>query len=204
VITLRGNHMPASDSWGSKCAALKTAFRRLAIQRGEEGIPYEFLIPGIAKTLLLMVPNAAQKKALPPRKALHSLTRLLTQTHDVLERLPPPVLDALNYRPEALFKLKRDLKILLAAAKTAEVKTRRSPPRKLQEQKIAQIVAQHYFALTGKKPTVSVSLRNGDPSPFVKLLTDVYRILGVKVSAASQAKMVADRWPSIAATFSRI
>jgi hypothetical protein len=195
--------MPAPQSWKSKCAALEGAFRKLQIRRGEaaQGIPYEFFIPSIGPQLMLMVPNP-RPKALPPKKALHSLTRSIGQTLELLERLPGAVLDALNYRKAALRELETNLRILHFAVKTAEVETRRSAPTKTQEQKIARVVAQHYFALTGKKPTVSVSVKDGNASPFVELLTAVYGTLGVKASAASQAKMVADKWPSIAATFS--
>jgi hypothetical protein len=202
-VAIIGNYMPASESWESKCAALELAFRRLAIQRSEvvQGIPYEFFIPSIGPQLILMVPNP-RPKTLPPKKALRSLLRSTGNTIEALDRLPRPVLDALNYQPAALSKLLMQLRILHAAVKTVELETRRSAPTKFQEQKIARVVAQHYFALTGRKPTVSVSHRNGSPSPFVELLTSVYSILGVKVSAASQAKMITDKWPSIAETFS--
>jgi hypothetical protein len=197
-----GDDMTAPQSWESKCAALEDAFRKLQNRRGEaaQGIPYEFLIPSFGPQLMVMVPNP-RKKALPPKKALRSLTRSIGQTIEALDRLPGPVLDSLNYRPAALYNLQMQLRILHVAVKTAEVETRRSAPTKTQEQKIARVVAQHYFALTGKKPTVSVSVKDGNSSPFVELLTAVYRTLGVKASAASQAKMVADKWPSIAANF---
>jgi hypothetical protein len=201
---MAGDDMPASQSWQFKCAALEDAFRKVPIRRGEvtPAIPYDFLIPDIAGQLMRMIPNP-RPKALPPKEALRRLTRSIGHTVEVLDGLPPTVLDALNYQRSALRKLQAQLRILHFAAKTAEVVTRRSAPTKLQEQKIARVVAQHYFALTGKKPTVTVRVKDGKASPFLELLTAVYRIIGLNVSAASQGKKVAEEWPSIAAKFSR-
>ena len=89
-----GDDMTAPQSWESKCAALEDAFRKLQNRRGEaaQGIPYEFLIPSFGPQLMVMVPNP-RKKALPPKKALRSLTRSIGQTIEALDRLPGPVLD---------------------------------------------------------------------------------------------------------------
>jgi hypothetical protein len=101
---------------------LEDAFRKLRIRRGAaaQGIPYELLIPGIARQLMLMAPNP-RSKALPPKKALRSLTRSVGQTIEALDRFPESALDALNYKQAALRKLVTNLRILHFAVKTAEV-----------------------------------------------------------------------------------
>jgi hypothetical protein len=80
---------------------------------------------------------------------------------------------------------------------------RHGAPTKDQPRKIARVVAQHYFRLTGRKPTVPK--KDGKAcGPFLDLLSAVFRTLdlGGKVSALSQAEMVARDWPNILASFS--
>jgi hypothetical protein len=79
--------------------------------------------------------------------------------------------------------LKTNLRILHSAADTAEVKVSRGRPPKSgpsQANKITRIVAQHYRALTGKKPTRY-------DAAFVELLGTTYEILGMKGKAKGQA-----------------
>ena len=51
----------AAASWEAKKAALEDVFSKLPIQRDEtaKGIPYESMIPGIARQLMLMFPVRA-------------------------------------------------------------------------------------------------------------------------------------------------
>jgi hypothetical protein len=162
------------------------------IRRGDEalGVPYEYLIPGIARELMLMIPYQRPKTLppiLPPKEALRKLAQSAGRTIKVLDGLPEDALAALNYRPGALRTLHIQLRILHAAAKEAKVETRRSPPTKPQARKIARVVAQHYSRLTGKEPTVPA--KDGKAyGPLLKLLQAVYRILDIKASAESQAR----------------
>jgi hypothetical protein len=49
-----------------------------------------------------------------------------------------------------------------------------------QAEKVADVVAQHYFGLTGEKPTAH-------NQAFIELLGGVYKVLGIDASASSQA-----------------
>ena len=88
------------------------------------------------------------------------------------------------------------------AAKQADLKDHRGAPKKLQLRKIAQAVAQHYYALTGKKPTVPK--KDGIAyGPFLDLLTEVYMILDFKknASAEAQAEEISRNWEAVKAKF---
>ena len=187
----RSKRRSATLSWEAKSAALEKAFRDLPIWRGTAtGIPYEILIPDIPRQLMLMLPNSpnSRPKAAGTKKGLQRLARSTRSTIKALDGLSQTALDSLNYKPAALRKLTTNLRILHAAAemaakKKAEVKGRAGRPEQVQPsqaKKIARVVAQHYRGLTGKKPTAS--------GPFVKLLHDVYEILGIEASARSQAE----------------
>jgi hypothetical protein len=191
------------SEWQTKCAALEDAFRRQAIQPASKmaGIPYEFFIPDMGQQLLLMTPIQHPKCA-PDKKGLLDLAQSTGRTIKVLERLSENALTALNYRRPALASLKTNLRILHVAAKTAEVKARRGAPKKIQPRKITEVVAQHYYGLTGKKPTVP-SKDGKAYGPFLELLGDIFKILGVKgVSAESQARELVKGWKSVVAKFS--
>lgn len=193
-----GDSIPVSE-WEEKCAELEDAFRKLPIRRNEAapGIPYEFIIPGIGRELMLMRPNSGVH---PPKavsadaakKELRDLARKTEALIEVLDGLSRTSLDALNYREVALRKLKTNLRIFQTGIITTEVQeslvnTGRGAPKKIQPRKIARLVAQHYYALTGKKPTAP-SKDGKAYGPFVELLNAVYRILGVEASAESQTK----------------
>jgi hypothetical protein len=201
--TKRSRRAPPK-TWDEKCAALEAAFHKLPIRASEPGrIPAEHVIDGMARHLLMMVPYRLARPQ--PKEALHDLKkstdRLLNalggrQGHNAINFLPPAVLEALNYRPEALQKLHNELRILHVAAAHAKIETLRSGQAKPQEQKIAWEVAKFFNALTGEKPTVSVREKDGKPSPFLKLLRTVYKILlpGSKVSAENQGREVQTAW----------
>ena len=82
-----------------KCTALESAFRRLHIQRFEQamGIPYEILIPGIGRQLLLMCPGSPRPKVAAFKKALHNLAQSTGRAIEVLDCLRQTALVALNY-----------------------------------------------------------------------------------------------------------
>jgi hypothetical protein len=199
--------MADPQTWDEKCAALKDAFRKLPMRASEPGaIPAdsEFVLDGMAHHLMMMVPYRVVRP--PPKEALADVTkstgRLLNalggrQGHyNAINFLPPTVLEALNYRPEALQKLHTELRILHVAATHAKIETLRSGKAKTQEQKIAWEVAKFFNVLTGEKPTSSFNHKDGKPNPFIKLLRTVYKILlpGIKVSAANQGREVQKAW----------
>jgi hypothetical protein len=207
-------------TWEEKCAALENAFRMLRIQRSNKvtGIPYEFLIPGIGRQLMLMSFAAPHPKAESAKKELKYLASSVCRTIGVLERLPRAAIDALDIRESALRQLMTKLRILHAAANSATVTASGGAPVKVQPRKIACVVAQHYYALTGKKPTVPKKAGKAT-GPFPELLKSVYEILDVerdvsappkgvkrrvqpnKASSLSQAEWVSRNWKSIAAAF---
>jgi hypothetical protein len=102
--------------------------------------------------------------------------------------------DALGYRKPPAGDLSMHLRILIACAEGAVIpdlpeNVGRGSPKKVRAQKIARIVAIHYWHLTGRLPA-----RTNDPGTsqtsgqFVNLLKDIFSILGVKASAGAQTK----------------
>ena len=159
------------------------------------------MIDGIGHHLMLMVPHRPGRPQ--PKDALRNL---LTSTDRTLEALggdenqnaihflPPALLEALNYRPAALQRLHNQLRILRAAATSAKIKTRRGGKEKPREREIAREVAVFFYMLTGEKPTVSVRHTDGEPTPFLALLSKVFNILEIEASAASQGRVVQRQW----------
>lgn len=182
----------------TKLAALEAAFRKLPIKKGKAaGIPYESLIPGIARQLMLMVPILRPKVA-SEKRGLRNLAQSTGRTVKALDDLSSAALAALNYQPAALRELKTKLRILHAATETVEFTARNGQPKKIQPKKIARIVAQHYYRLTGRKPALTNDPYNGGKTKgqFVELLQAVFEILGIKASALSQAKLANQEWPA--------
>jgi hypothetical protein len=193
-------------SWEAKCAALEDAFRKLSIRRGKAriGIPYESVLPGIPRQLMLMAP-ISRPKAKSSKKGLCNLEQLTARTVKVLDGLSQDALDSLNYRQTALTELKTKLRMLHVAAKAVDFKARLGQPKKVQPRKIACVVAQHYFSLTGERPTVRVKDGEKAYGPFLGLLRSVFDILGVNnASAESQARAVIKDWKAVAAKFPRV
>lgn len=210
VDTYGGAEMQAFGSWKEQCAALEDAFRKLPIRRGKAtaGIPYEALISGLGRHLMLMRPNPGGH---PPKvvsvgtatKELRNLAAKAGALIETLDDLSRTAVDALNYRQDALMSLKTQLQILRGSATSVEIpeapeNTGRGAPKKFQPRKIAEVVAQHYFGLTGKVPTRNVDSDQGNSyGQFVELLKTVYDILGVDASADSQTRAVVKAWPSM-------
>lgn len=193
------------STWEAKCAALEIAFRGLPIRRATGvGISYEFLIPDISRQLMLMIPNprvriartgedlrAVPLSILPTEDGLKRLAQSTGRTVKTLDGLSQTALDALNYKSAALRELTTKIRILQAAAevagdeiakaKEAKVKAGRGRPPKVEPspaQKIARVVAQHYRGLTGDEAKA--------PTRLIRLLCEVYRILGIEARARSQ------------------
>jgi hypothetical protein len=189
-----------SPRWVEKCSALETAFRKLQLPRsieGVKGIPYETLIPGIPRQLMLMAPWQCRRNILSPKQALRQLDDTSARLVDLMDRLPPIVVEALNFRQRALSDLKTKLRILNCAAKSTKVPPSRGAPRKIQARKVAVAVAQHYYGLTSKKPTVPKDKNERPYGPFLNLMTAVFEILEVNASALSQAEYVTRNWRSL-------
>lgn len=178
-----------------KCAALEAAFNRLPMPPPQEnGIPYKEVIPGIARELALMGLAQKQRRA-PTQKSLKKTAALMGNLVEAMDSLSPDTLmawlTASDVRPEAFRRFKLMLRLLPLSVGTVEaVETSvatMGQPRKLGPQGVAERVAKYYCALTDRKPTVPT--RDGTPyGPFLDLLTTVFKVLGVKASAASQGK----------------
>jgi hypothetical protein len=146
---------------------------------------------------MLMRPNPGVRgpKVGSPDTAKKELRKLAGKAKaliKVLDDLSQTALHALNYRQATLGELKTRLRILHATADAREVNAdiakskRRTEPRKVQ---IARVVAQHYYGLTGQKPTRRVKWDDGRAyGPFLELLNAVYGILDIKASADAVIK----------------
>jgi hypothetical protein len=65
----------------------------------------------------------------------------------------------------------------------------RGAPQKSQVTQVARTVAEHFYGLTGKRPTRITPPEGGKAhGPFLEFLATIYRILGIKASAENQAK----------------
>jgi hypothetical protein len=182
-----------------QCLALEAVFWQLPIKHVAPGLRYESLIHYIPRQLLLIKGNRPSNR-LPPKKGLDRLAKAAGQVLSVLDNLSPSALEALNYRGVAPLDLKKILWPLQLDAKTAGLKNSRSAPTKSQPRKIARAVAEHYSALTGKPPTVSLNQTSRtDNSPFVALLKAVYKILDIKAPAASQGRAIVNERRALAA-----
>jgi hypothetical protein len=188
-------------SWQEQQDAIEMAFRELAIAPvSPDTLSYEGLIPEIPRQLVLLRGNPPPEK-LPPKASLKRLTEATSALSRLLQCMSPLALEAvatkldeINFPDPSLAALKKQLLWLEYAAKCAELPNSRRAPTKTQSRKIAEAVAEHYEALTGKKPTVSFDQKNSkDYSPFVTLLQRVYDALNVNASAASQARALIRR-----------
>jgi hypothetical protein len=136
------------------------------------------------------------------RKELAELKKRAEGLLDAIGALHRPAIDALGYRAGALIGaggLTTRLRILIASASSAAIPGQ--PPNrgakvKAGPRKIALAVAEHYYRLTGDKPTVDTRQIDTDYDkgsesygPFLDLLTEVFAALGVKASPESQAKI---------------
>jgi hypothetical protein len=187
-----------SDWWESKCKALAEAFRNLPNRKDVTGpgIPYDLLIGDFGRELMLMRP-APSRAIKRPTEELRDLAKWTGRALKSLDSLSPYARNALNYNKQrvTLERLRFNLMILHAAAELAD-KPKKNKPEKIQERRIARVVAQYYHGLTGRQPTVSVSIKRGHKASgaFLQLLREVYNILGVAASAESQAKVIAKEW----------
>jgi hypothetical protein len=176
----------AAGLWEEDCAALLSLFRSLPIRRGKttDAIPYEWLIGDIPHQLLLMrpVPPDKRPKIAGTKRALQRLAQTADRTAKVLEDLPSNARAALIFRPDVLQHLTTMLRVLAVDASADKDVTPGRPEkiRPSQAEKVADAVAQHYHGLTGKKPTAH-------DQTFVRLLGDVFVILGIDASASAQA-----------------
>jgi hypothetical protein len=194
------------SEWELKVLALEQLFRDLPIRRDANtaGIPYDYLIRDIPRQLLLMRPTPrvriiVTKKGLrskpestqPAKQALRRLAQSVRRTINAIDDLSPAARDRLNLAgvprrqfATALNGVQIKLQALRidadAAASAVKAGARPTLERPTQAQKIAGVVAQHYFGLTGKRATRS-------NRAFIELLQRVYEALGIKAKAEAQA-----------------
>ena len=162
-------------------AELEAAFRKLPIAPPDEGgIPYECLIPGIGRQLALMKP--VDRKVASPDATKRKLVALKKHAKILCE----------DMSAMALLPLK--LRILIVEIAHAEdpklpPPAGRGAPQKSQVTQVARTVAEHFYGLTGTRPTRITPPGGGKAhGPFLEFLATIYRILGIKASAENQAK----------------
>ena len=196
-------------TWDAKCGAIEGAFRKLpiAIASDPDSLTYADLIPDIAQQLMRMslvqlAPRYARKAASAgtAEQELRDLSVRAKALGNVIARMSKNAHDALTtpndqvptLRPDALQRLRATLRDLLGCAHLAVIfatvpeqdgGTGKGRPPKEQADGIADVVAVHYFRLTGMEPSLSV--REGG---FIQLLQTVFAVLGVRASVEWQAK----------------
>jgi hypothetical protein len=184
----------APRTWAADDLHLQAALRRI-IAGLKPPPPYATQIPAIARELLLMRPNPT-KPQMPVREGLERVAKAAGQLCSLLDQLPPAAITALNLRKQALMTFKTTARTLTLVAGGSSISSVAGAPEKKHARKVAETVGIHYCRLTGKKPTVPK--KGGVPyGPFLTLLKRVYKVLGIKASAASQAEAVCRNWRAI-------
>ena len=175
-----------------KIKALENAFREIASRYPGEAGQGEIFIDGLGRRLWLMRPTESRdlqgETVWPISRVTKKKARILVlKAAAALKGVSPAEAHELGLNWVSLFVLRQQLKS--TAAKAAPV---RGAPRKDQTRKIGEVVATHYWVLTGKKPTVP---KMGGPyGPFLDLMTTVFKILGIKDSALSAAESASRNW----------
>jgi hypothetical protein len=163
------------SEWEKKSSDLLRAFKRLPIADPRDRI----FFGDIPRQLMLMQPTP-KRKPLQDKKALYDIAQLTGRTIKIMSGLSDNARSALNLKPEALKRFEFTLRLLHANAKVAKSASRRGAPKKDHAKMITDVVAEHFYGLTGRKAPAD---------PFPELLATVFDILGVDASAISQTKL---------------
>ena len=162
-------------------AELEAAFRKLPIAPADDGrIPYERLIPRIGRQLALMRP--VERKVASPDATKRKLVALKKHAKILCEDM------------SAIALLPLKLRILIVEIAHAEnpklpPPAGRGAPQKSLAMQVARTVAEHFYGLTGTRPTRITPTGGGKAhGPFLEFLATTYTILGIKASAENQAK----------------
>jgi hypothetical protein len=162
-------------------AELEAAFRKLPIAPPDDGrIPYEWLIPGIGRQLALMKP--VDRKVASPDATKRKLVALKKHAKILCKDMSAMAL--LPLKPRILI-----VEIAHAEDPKLPPPAGRGAPQKSQATLVARTVAEHFYGLTGTRPTRITPTGGGKAhGPFLEFLATIYRILGIKASAENQAK----------------
>ena len=172
-------------------AELEAAFRKLPINPPDDGgIPYEWLIPGIGRQLALMKP--VDRKVASPDATKRKLGALKKHAKILCE----------DMSAMALLPLKLRILIVEIAQENPKLPppAGRGAPQKSLAMQVARTVAEHFYGLTGTRPTRITPTGGGKAHGlFLEFLATIYRILGIKASAENQAKaainFVTEKYP---------
>jgi hypothetical protein len=176
-------------------AALEDLFRKLPADQPHDGpgIPYLQAVDDIGRQLLLMAPSRARRRTLTPKKAQTELLKATSRLFKVLDLTPAETLKSLDFPNNALRQLRMGLVMFHRAALIHKAKSKLGAPTKSRPAEIAAVVSQHYYGITGKKPTVP-RRENKAYGPFLELLKTVFEILDVSASAEAQANAISRQW----------
>jgi hypothetical protein len=162
---------------------LEVAFRSLPFAAPPPGrdIPFDMLIPSIARELCLMQPNRYRRPS--PEGTRRKLAALQKRARELNEDMP-----AALYLPLEL----RLLIIRLAYAEAPKFPKagRTGAPKKALAAQVARTTARYYYLLTDKRPTRISPIAGGKAygAFIITFLADIFRILGIEASVESQAK----------------
>ena len=183
-------------TYDEKCAALEAAFSRLQEPRETKGagIPYKEVIPSIARELILMQPVQNPTHA-TAKTGLKKVAAHADRTVKALDRLPEDALKALNIRPDRIRKSRIMLVALSLAAKRPGRNSSTSGYGGFSREKSRGECRGALLRSHGQTEADSARQERGPVNgPFLELLTEVFRILEVKASAASQGNAIEREW----------
>lgn len=179
-----------SAVWVDRVAALEDSFRELSSD------PRAFPIGDIGRVLMLMRPVVVPKKHGSTKKSLKKLAGAAAGMAEALAEISPVAAHAMNYKLSQIAMFRFKLQALReSAANAANMAVTRGAPEKKQPRAIAEVVAVHYWAITGKKPTVPKK-EGVAYGPFLELMTAIFEILEINASPQSQAEAVSRTWSS--------
>ena len=130
-------------------AELEATFRKLPIAPPDDGrIPYEWLIPGIGRQLALMKP--VDRKVASPAATKRRLVALKKHAKILCEDMSA---ELLPLKLRILLLIKLNVEIAHAEDPKLPPPAGRGAPQKSQATLVARTVAEHFYGLTGTRPT---------------------------------------------------
>ena len=187
---------------------LAQAFNRLTIKPDQRHlIPnlVDALLPMAGKTNISLPARYKRVGGVTIRKELQKLVRLIAALHAHLDSLHEPSIVALAdchlLLPTFMVELKRAAKAANVSTLASDAILREAPknngkgrPQNRVANRIASILAEKYKSLTLKTPTITVDVNdNSARGPYLQLVTDVFKALGVKASAEAAAHFAISR-----------
>lgn len=187
-----------NDGEESKIDQIGQALRtvRACIPDAKDAIPFTHCIPGAARAIYLSwrQPGAPALKPSRWHKQFQTKAKGLL---DLLAEMPTELVEDVFQNSEQKSQLYQRLVWALANS-TFATPHEAGRPIKSESKRLAVVVANFYFNLTGRTPTVTRNpINDARGGEFYELLTSIFRILEVKDGLSTAADFVREKWHAI-------